>query len=163
MYKIKFKFIGLMLALSLITATGLPANQVAFAEDAVLAQEEVSSEYLALKGMGFIEDDFEATQLNNGMTRAHFMGILYNMAGLSKATYNTLDMPFIDVNENTPYKKDTKKLRTPTSPEHGEYGFSVYCIARSISSMVSANTRIALNRASVCVRSTPAIFSSSMG
>lgn len=74
-----------------ITATSAPAELLD------------SDEFHALYAMGFLGDEMAETDKNAYITRAQFTGYLCKLAGYAVTDYNASQIPFIDVNVDTPY------------------------------------------------------------
>lgn len=62
-----------------------------------------SQEYDALKAMNILTDELVDSDANAEISRGQFAGALYRLSGLPEVK-NANDIPFIDVNANTPYR-----------------------------------------------------------
>ena len=60
-----------------------------------------SQEYDALKAMNILTDELVDSDANAEISRGQFAGALYRLSGLPEVK-NANDIPFIDVNANTP-------------------------------------------------------------
>lgn len=93
-----------MLMASLGTVTIFAENEAETApsEEIVITPLDTES-YHALYAMGFVGDELKDTDKTTLITRAQFIGYLFKLAGYSTNTYKTEDIPFVDVNTQTPY------------------------------------------------------------
>ncbi len=103
------KIIALLLAM-LMVVPGLQA----FAADEEAAETVVEKEYIALdstefkalRGMGMLDDTFAALSADDAVSRAVFLGALSKVAGITPKTYGMTEIPFIDINPDTPYANE---------------------------------------------------------
>lgn len=77
------------------------ADAVAVVEDKYIALD--SMEFNALRGLGMLDDTFAALSADAYVTRAVFLGALCKVAGITPKTYKMNEIPFIDINPDTPY------------------------------------------------------------
>lgn len=63
-----------------------------------------TTEFDALYTLGMLGDDFASLGKNETVTRAQFVGSLFNIAGYSAMSYRLEELPFIDVSIENPYK-----------------------------------------------------------
>ncbi|MEE1048248.1 MAG: S-layer homology domain-containing protein [Clostridia bacterium] len=82
---------------------------VVLAEDAVTADTETKIEFLdtdesrALYAMGFLGEEIKTTAKDAYITRAQFTGYLFRLSGYALSEHKGIDIPFVDVNPDTPY------------------------------------------------------------
>ena len=109
MRTLNVKYIVAILLISIFAVEIYPVKS-AFAADDAIGDKNINEEYLALKQMGFIGDDISETDIDEQISRAQFVGILFKMAGYEKMEFTGLTSPFIDVNSTTLYKDEIYSL-----------------------------------------------------
>ena len=62
-----------------------------------------SDEFRALEAMGLVDKEAALMAADSKITRAQFAGYLFKLSGFALIEYRNKDIPFIDVNSNTPY------------------------------------------------------------
>ena len=103
------KIIALLLAM-LMVMPGIQAfaadgeETVDVVEDKYIALDSV--EFNALRGMGMLDDTFAALSADDTVSRAVFLGALSKVAGITPKTYEMTEIPFIDINPDTPYANE---------------------------------------------------------
>ncbi len=90
-----------MLITSVSVVSAEDAKVTATAEAPVVLLD--SGEFEALYAMGFLGDEMAKSDKNAYITRAQFTGYLCKLAGYAVTDYKASQIPFIDVNIDTPY------------------------------------------------------------
>ena len=96
------KLISLILSVILIFSvfSVFAENETDKNEDKVFVPLS-SIEFQALRTMEMLDDDFVSLSADNYVSRAQFIGALSRVAGFDTGSYQTEDIPFIDVNTET--------------------------------------------------------------
>ena len=96
------------IATLLLSVTMLVSGFAVYAQETEVSDETSSllnsEEFDVLYTMGMLGEDFLTLRENEPVTRAQFLGSLFNIAGFSMLQYKIEEMPFIDVSVESPYR-----------------------------------------------------------
>lgn len=107
MNKIGKRISAIALSAIMLLSISAAADDEAAATNAEAVFTPLCSEaYDALSAMDLLTKDLKEADANAHITRAQFIGNLCRLAGYDAATATTADIPFIDVNEQTPHKDE---------------------------------------------------------
>ncbi len=105
--KIKKRLLAFILSLSVLASGfSVMASEKVAVESQKAPTPLSSTAYNILNAFGFIGEDVSLLNGDSALSRAQFVGILFDVAGYPKVSYKAEDLTFIDVTNDTLYKDE---------------------------------------------------------